>query len=73
LYDPGKIALLSVEGSRALVPVLDTAVVVVVVSANDELDPSGFLVLPTRDGLRCIFPSRILFCSTRKGDDPSKN
>jgi len=35
--------------------------------ASDELDASGLLVLATRDGLRCIFPSRILFCCTRKG------
>lgn len=47
--------------------VLDTAVE----GTSDELEVSGFLVLATRDGLRCIFPSRILFCCTRKGDGPS--
>ena len=35
--------------------------------ASDELDASGFLVLATRDGLRCILASRFLFCCTRRG------
>lgn len=64
LYDPGKIALLSVEGGRALVLALGA---VEEEGASEELDASGFLVLATRDGLRCIFPSRILFCCTTKG------
>ena len=63
MYDPGRIELFSVEGDSALVLAL---------SATDEggtsegLDTSTFLVLATRDGLRCIFLSRIWFCCTSR-------
>jgi hypothetical protein len=35
--------------------------------AKAELDVSAFFVLATRDGLRCILLSRILFCCTGMG------
>ena len=65
LYDPGKIELLSVEVGRALVLLLLGATTVG--GANVPFDESAFLVLATREGLRCIFPSRILFCCTSRG------
>lgn len=65
LYDAGKAALISVEGVRALVLVLGATVEE---DASDELDASVFLVLATRDGLRCILLSITLFCCTGKGD-----
>ena len=51
LYDPGKIELLSVDGSSALALVLGA--IGAVGAASVELPESGFLVLAaTRDGLR---------------------
>jgi hypothetical protein len=67
LYDPGKIELLSVEGGRALVPLLGATTEG---GASVPLDESAFLVLATREGLRCIFPSRILFCCTSRRTEP---
>ena len=69
LYDPGKTALISVEGVRALVLALGA---IVEEGASDELDVSTFLVLATRDGLRCILFSKILFCCTRRGISKKK-
>lgn len=63
LCNPEKTELLSVEGSRALVPLLGG---ITGGGASDPLDESAFLVLATREGLRCIFPSRILFCCTSR-------
>ena len=65
LYELGKIALLSVDEARALVPLLLFGAFTEG-GANVPFDESAFLVLATRDGLRCIFPSRILFCCTSK-------
>lgn len=64
LYDPGKIELLSVDGSSALALVLGASVAAV--GASVGLAESGFLVLAaaTRDGLRWILLSRSLFCCT---------
>jgi hypothetical protein len=64
LYDPGKIELLNAEVGRALVLLLGATTVG---GANVPFDESAFLVLATREGLRCIFPSRILFCCTGRG------
>jgi hypothetical protein len=65
LYELGKTALLSVEGGRALELLLLGGFMEE--GANVPLDESTFLVLATREGLRCIFPSRILFCCTSGG------
>jgi len=62
LYELGKIELLSVEGGSALELLLLGAVMEG--GASVTLDESTFLILATRDGLRCIFPSSILFCCT---------
>jgi hypothetical protein len=64
LYELGKTELLSVEGSRALVAAMLLLGAFADGSASVPLDESGFLILATREGLRCIFPSRILFCCT---------
>jgi hypothetical protein len=64
LYELGKTALLSAEGGRVLVLLLFG--VFTEGGASVPLDESAFLVLATREGLRCIFPSRILFCCTSK-------
>ncbi len=63
LYDPGKIELLSVDGSSPLTLVLGA--IAATGTARAELDKSAFLVLATRDGLRWILLSRILFCCTK--------
>jgi hypothetical protein len=65
VYDPGKIELLSVEGGAALELVLGATTEG---GASIELEVSAFFILATRDGLRCIFPSRILFCSTSENE-----
>jgi hypothetical protein len=75
LYDPGKTALLSVEGVIKLVLALGATVDE---GASVELDTSAFLVLAaaaaaTRDGLRCILLSKILFCCTSKKRHQQKN
>jgi hypothetical protein len=63
LYDPGKIELLNVDGSSAGPALVLGAMAAV--GANVALLESGFLVLAaTRDGLRWILLSRILFCCT---------
>jgi hypothetical protein len=63
LYDPGKTALLSVEGVRALVLALGATREE---TANVELDATVLGVLATRDGLRCILLSNVLFCCTSR-------
>jgi hypothetical protein len=63
LYDPGRIELLSIEAGRAFVLLLGATTVG---GASVPLDESTFLPLGAR-GLRCIFPSRILFCCTGRG------
>jgi hypothetical protein len=65
LYEPGKTALLSVEGGKALVLLLLPGAFTER-GASVPLDESAFLVLATREGLRCIFASRLLFCCTSK-------
>ncbi len=65
LYELGKIPLLSVDEGRALVLLLLLGGFMEG-SANIPLDESAFLILATREGGRCIFPSRILFCWTSK-------
>ena len=65
LYELGKNALLSVDEGRALVLLLFGGFTEEGAS-DPPLDESAFLVLATREGLRCIFPSRILFCCTDK-------
>lgn len=66
LYDPGKMELLSsVEGGIALELLLGG--ITEEGGASVPLDESAFLTLATRDGLRCIFPSNILFCCTSRG------
>jgi hypothetical protein len=65
LYELGKTALLSAEGARALVLLLLFGAFMEG-GASVPFDESAFLVLATREGLRCIFPSRILFCCTNK-------
>ena len=64
LYELGKIALLSVDEGKALVLLLLGGFMED--GASVPLDESAFLILATREGLRCIFPSRILFCCTGK-------
>ena len=65
LYDPGKIELLSVDESSAPALVLGA---IEVGGTSVELLESGFLVLAaTREGLRWILLSRILFCCTSRG------
>jgi hypothetical protein len=62
LYDPGKIELLSVDESSAPALVLGA---IAAGGTSVELPESGFLVLAaTRDGLRWMLLSRILFCFT---------
>jgi hypothetical protein len=56
--------VLSVEGRSALELVLGA---IEEGGAKVEVDVSAFFVLATRDGLRCILLSRILFCCTGKG------
>lgn len=63
LNELGKTALLSVEAGRALALLLLGAFTEGTTSV--PLDESAFLVLATREGLRCIFCSRILFCCTK--------
>jgi hypothetical protein len=67
LYELGKTALLNVDEARALeLLLLFVGCEFTEGSANRPLVESAFLILATRDGLRCIFPSRILFCCTSK-------
>jgi hypothetical protein len=65
LYDPGKMELLSVEGGITLMLLL--AGITEEGGASVPLDESTFLTLAAREGLRCIFPSKILFCCTSRG------
>jgi hypothetical protein len=62
LNELGKAELLSAEGTSVLPLILG---VIEVAGANVELDVSAFFFLATRDGLRCILLSKILFCCTR--------
>lgn len=66
LNELGKTALLSVEAGRALVMLLLLLGAFTEGTASVPLDESAFLVLATREGLRCIFCSKILFCCTSK-------
>jgi len=66
LYELGKTALLSTEGGRVLLLLLLLFDAFTEGGASVPLDESAFLVLATREGLRCIFPSRVLFyCTSR--------
>jgi hypothetical protein len=62
LIELGKAELISAEGTSVL-PLIIGALEVA--GADVELDVSAFFVLATRDGLRCILLSRILFCCTK--------
>ena len=66
LYDPGKIELLSVDGSSALALVLGAIAAAVATRVELLAAGSAFLVLATRDGFRWILLSRILFCCTKE-------
>ena len=64
LYELGKIPLLIIDEGRVIVLLVVGGFMEG--GANVPLDESAFLILETREGGRCIFPSRIVFCCTSK-------